>query len=321
MLEAGTILQNRYLIERQIGQGGMGTVYIATDQRFGSKVAIKETIFTDAGLQRAFEREAHLLNNMRHPALPRVSDYFAEGDGQFLVMEYIAGEDLSEMLKRNVKFRVVDVLNWTDQLLDALDYLHSQRNPVIHRDIKPQNLKLAPRGQIILLDFGLAKGNSSDVSQLSQTKSVFGYSRAYAPLEQIQGTGTDVRSDLYSLAATIYHLLTGSSPTDALTRATAVLNSSDDPLRPVDELNPEVPREVAEVLHQAMSLNSSVRPETAVVMRESMVEAASNLPPDKSEQPDYGLAAFDSDLKPAGHLTVPNLSATSAASLNSSLAA
>lgn len=99
MIAPQTLLQNRYLVTEQIGQGGMGAVYVATDQRFGSVVALKETFFTDASLRRAFEREARLLNRLRHPALPRVSDHFVEDEGQFLVMEYIAGEDLWDMLK------------------------------------------------------------------------------------------------------------------------------------------------------------------------------------------------------------------------------
>src|ERR687885_2994845 len=148
MIAPNTLLQNRYLVLNQIGEGGMGAVYIATDQRFGSTVALKETLFDDPTLRRAFEREARLLNRLRHPALPRVSDHFTEGDGQFLVMEFIAGEDLSAMLTRQGSpFPVADVLRWADDLLDALDYLHTQEPPVIHRDIKPQNLKLTPRGQ------------------------------------------------------------------------------------------------------------------------------------------------------------------------------
>jgi serine/threonine protein kinase len=277
MIEAGTILQNRYLIHDKIGAGGMGAVFTATDQRFGSQVAIKETFFSDTALRRAFEREAQLLNSLRHPALPRVSDHFEEENGQFLVMEYIPGEDLSEILDRNGgAFAVADVLLWADQLLDALDYLHSQKIPIIHRDIKPQNLKLTPRGQIVLLDFGLAKGSITDVSKLTQTKSVFGYSRAYAPLEQIQGTGTDPRSDFYSLAATLYHLFTGIAPVDALTRAMAVLNGDEDTLRLANELNPKVPPSVARVLQRALSLNAAMRPQSATAMREALKEAANN---------------------------------------------
>ncbi|HMS42045.1 MAG TPA: serine/threonine-protein kinase, partial [Pyrinomonadaceae bacterium] len=163
MIEAGTFLQNRYRVEKQIGLGGMGAVFVATDERFGSVVAIKETLFSDEKFRKAFEREAKLLNNLKHPALPRVSDHFAEGNGQFLVMEYIEGDDLSEIMDRERKaFSVKEVVNWTLQLLDALEYLHAQNPPVIHRDIKPQNLKLTPRGQIVLLDFGLAKGNPTN---------------------------------------------------------------------------------------------------------------------------------------------------------------
>ncbi len=274
MIAPQTLLQNRYLVISQIGQGGMGAVYLATDQRFGSTVALKETFFTDTALRRAFEREAHLLNRLRHPALPRVSDHFMEEEGQFLVMEYIAGEDLWEMLKaQGGAFPLKEVLNWADQLLDALDYLHTQEPQVIHRDIKPQNMKLTPRGQIILLDFGLAKGNPLQASQATATGSIFGYSRNYAPIEQIQGTGTDTRSDLYSLAATLYHLLTGATPPDALTRAAAVLNGQPDPLRPANELHGQVPPAVAHALMRAMSQNAGQRPQTAEAMREELREA------------------------------------------------
>lgn len=99
MIEVGTILQSRYRIEKQIGQGGMGQVYVATDERFKSTVAIKETVFQDPTLRKAFEREARLLNSLKHIALPRVSDHFTENNGQFLVMEYIAGEDFAEMME------------------------------------------------------------------------------------------------------------------------------------------------------------------------------------------------------------------------------
>src|SRR5437868_8144147 len=113
MIAPNTLLQNRYLIQNQIGQGGMGAVYIATDQRFGSLIALKETFFDDASMRKAFEREARLLNHLRHPALPRVSDHFGEGEGQFLVMEYIAGDDLSEKLReRGGAFPLSEVLSW-----------------------------------------------------------------------------------------------------------------------------------------------------------------------------------------------------------------
>jgi hypothetical protein len=274
VIAPGTILQNRYLVESQIGEGGMGAVYVATDQRFGSTVALKETFFNDANLRKAFEREARLLNRLRHPALPRVSDHFMEEEGQFLVMEYIPGEDLSEMLKRRAApFPVRDVLAWSDQLLDALDYLHTQQTPVIHRDIKPQNLKLGERNQIVLLDFGLAKGTPLQ-TRVTATGSLFGYSFNYAPIEQMQGTGTDPRSDLYSLGATLYHLLTGTTPPDALTRATAVLNGDPDPLRPASEINARVPDEVADVLTRSMEQSAARRFASAEEMRTRLSEAS-----------------------------------------------
>ena len=275
MLAPETLLQNRYLVLEHIGHGGMGAVYKATDQRFGSTVALKETFFDDASLRRAFEREAHLLNRLRHPALPRVSDHFNEGDGQFLVMEYIHGEDLSEMLeKRGAAFPVEQVMGWADQLLDALDYLHTQEPPVIHRDIKPQNLKLASRNQIVLLDFGLAKGTPAALSRASAAASVFGFSRNYAPLEQMQGTGTDPRSDIYSLAATLYHLLTGTPPPDALTRAMATVDGHADPLRPAHEIHAQVTPSVGLALARAMAQSAAQRFQSAAEMREALASAA-----------------------------------------------
>jgi serine/threonine protein kinase len=272
MIETGKLLQHRYRIDKQIGQGGMGAVYIATDERFGSTVAIKETLFMDDNYRKAIEREARLLNSLKHAALPRVSDHFLEENVQFLVMEYIPGEDLSHMLESGVKFDVDRVLKWADQLLDALEFLHNQSIPVIHRDIKPQNLKTTARDQIILLDFGLAKGNPTDAGHHTAAKSIFGYSRNYASLEQIQGTGTDPRSDLYSLAATLYHLLTGVPPEDALTRAMAVLSNRPDPLQLANVIRQEIPRGVAGILHNALALNADDRPPTANAMREMFRE-------------------------------------------------
>ena len=133
-----------------------------------------------------------------------MSDHFNEGDGQFLVMQYIAGEDLAEMLtERNGRFRQDEVIRWADQLCDALDYLHTQDPQIIHRDIKPQNLKLTARGQIVLLDFGLAKGSAGQLTAVTTSASIFGYTPNYAPLEQVQGMGTDARSDIYSLACDV----------------------------------------------------------------------------------------------------------------------
>src|SRR3954469_2034849 len=148
-LAPDTVLQNRYRIIRKLNAGGMGTVYLAIDQRFDNEVAVKETHFTDETLRKQFEREARLLNKLRHPAMTRVIDHFTENDGQFLVMDYVEGEDLWESIEKQGRaFPVIEVLQWADQLLDVLSYLHKQHPPIVHRDIKPQNLKLSSTGQI-----------------------------------------------------------------------------------------------------------------------------------------------------------------------------
>lgn len=274
MLTPETVLQGRYRIVRQLGQGGMGAVYEAIDQRLDTTVALKETLFSEERLRKQFEREARLLARLHHPALPRVSDHFSEDDGQFLVMQFIPGDDLSEMMNRKRgPFPANQVLTWADQLLDALDYLHTQDPQIVHRDIKPQNLKLTSRGQIILLDFGLAKGQAGEISRVTTSASIFGYTPNYAPLEQIQALGTDSRSDLYSLAATLYHLTTGVKPPDALTRAAALVNGQPDPLLKASESNPEVSPDVDEVLAKAMAQNREQRYATAADMRSALHEA------------------------------------------------
>jgi serine/threonine protein kinase len=271
MLTPETVLQGRYRIVRSLGQGGMGTVYEAIDERLDSTVALKETLFADERLRKQFEREARLLARVHHQALPRVSDHFSEGDGQFLIMQFIPGDDLAEKYtQRRTPFPAGEVFTWADQLLDALDYLHTQEPPIIHRDIKPQNLKVTSRGQIILLDFGLAKGQASEISRVTTSASIFGYTPNYAPLEQIQGLGTDARSDLYALAATLYHLVTGVKPPDALTRAAALVNGEPDPLKPAHEVNAGVPQVLSNVLQRAMAQNREQRFRTAAEMRRSL---------------------------------------------------
>ena len=275
MLSPETVLQGRYRVVRQLGQGGMGAVYEAVDLRLDTVVALKETLFTEERLRKQFEREARLLARLHHPALPRVSDHFTEGDGQFLVMQFIPGEDLFEMqTRRQSAFPQTEVLRWADQLCDALDYLHTQDPQIIHRDIKPQNLKLTSRGQVVLLDFGLAKGSAGQLTAVTTSASIFGYTPNYAPLEQVQGLGTDARSDIYSLGATLYHLLTNVKPPDALSRAGAIVNGMEDPLAPADSVAPQVSPAVAHVLEVAMSQKRDDRYESAQMMRDALSSAA-----------------------------------------------
>jgi serine/threonine protein kinase len=282
MLAPNTLLQDRYLVMRLLGQGGMGAVYQATDRKFGNAVALKETFYNDIQLRKAFSQEARLLNRLRHAALPVVTDYFAIGDRQFLVMQYIPGMDLEQLLAERRErgqgvFLASQVLRWADQLLDALEYLHSQKPAIIHRDIKPQNLKLTPRGEVILLDFGLAKGITNQ-PQEGGSPSIRGYTPNYASLEQIRGTGTDARSDIYSIGATLYHLLTGQMPQDAMTRIAAMLMGQSDPLPQINQLNPEVPHAIAAVIEKAMTPHPDQRYQSAAMMRQALRNASRNAP-------------------------------------------
>ncbi len=277
-LAPNTLLQNRYLIVQLIGKGGMGEVYLAVDQRLGSAIAIKRTYFTeDEHLSGAFEREARTLARLRHPVLPKVSDNFTENEIQYLVMEHISGDDLSKRLENNKKpFPVNWVLFWADQLLDALNYLHSHEPPIIHRDIKPQNLKLTDDNQIVLLDFGLAK-DSVGQTKITTTGSVVGFTPHYAPMEQIRGTGTNPKSDIYSLSATLYQLLTNTVPFDALTRADSLLNGVPDPVPPIYEINKEVPKPISEIIIRGMSVSQEQRFGTAREMQKILRDAYSSI--------------------------------------------
>ena len=271
LLAAGAILQSRYRIVRQIGRGGMGAVYEAVDLRLGHTVAVKQTLTEDERLWKQFEREARLMANLNHPVLPRVSDYFTEGNRAFFVMQFVEGRDLAEiMAQHNGPLPQHSVVAWADQLLDALVYLHSQDRQIIHRDIKPHNLKITSTGEISLLDFGLAKFGRNDHENDETSRSVFGYSPRYAPLEQIQDLGTTPQSDIYALGATLYHLLTGIKPPDALTRATALISSQPNPLRLAHELNCAIGLELSAVLGRAMEQNPNQRYCSAKEFREAL---------------------------------------------------
>lgn len=297
-LSAGTILQSRYTIVGQLGHGGMGAVYEAKDNRISASVALKETYAADDYTRNAFEREAKMLANLTHEAFPRVMDYFAEGDGFYLVMELIRGKDLSELLEeRNAPFETEQVLEWADQILDALEDLHSQ--DIVHLDIKPSNLKLTPRGRIKLLDFGIAKGAAGDMTTLQSTVgSMAAATLQYAPLEQVLRAdtnwlqmlcvnfsdktlsildhGTDARSDIYALGATLYHLLTNTVPVNAPTRALSVWTGLADKLRPAHEINPKVSSSVSTALQKATEIDRERRPKSASEMRKMLAEVGND---------------------------------------------
>jgi len=220
----------------------MGAVYEATDEKFGTPVALKEIIFetTDENqktyLASAFEREAKSLATARHECVPFVRDYFQDGGHEYLVMELVEGEDLGQLLEeRKNPFKLAECLNWMRQLLDALDYLHNLDPPIFHRDIKPQNLKVNARKRLKLLDFGIAKSGTRSSDTTTRNRTFIGATLNYSPIEQILrvidptfrefillrheekanailAQNTDGRADIFAAAATFYHLLTNRVP-------------------------------------------------------------------------------------------------------------
>lgn len=214
-LNPDTVLGDRYVIVKTLGQGGMGAVYLALDSRLNnSPVAIKEMSTRAVGgdLQAAiasFKKEAAILIGLRHPALPVVRDFFAKGEDRwYLVMDYIEGQTLNNIADMRGAIPEAEVLDWARQLCDILDYLHKQNPPIIFRDLKPANIMLTPQGQIKLIDFGIARhfraGNTTDTSAYG--------SHGFAPPEQYGENQTSPASDIYGLGATLHFLLTGIDP-------------------------------------------------------------------------------------------------------------
>lgn len=216
-LPPGTMLENRYRLESLLGKGGMGAVYRAWDTRLEQWVALKENTLTTPEARIQFEREAKVLARLHHTNLPKVSDHFITADGnQYLVMTFIAGANLAELLAARGRQAPAQVSAWFTQVCDALSYLHSQNPPVLHRDIKPQNIKVTPEGQAFLVDFGLSKVGGGGQSTIAGAQ---GVTPGFSPWEQYGGQAhTDYRSDIYALAATLYAMLTGETPPDSVRR-------------------------------------------------------------------------------------------------------
>lgn len=218
-LNPGSILENRYRLDRMLGQGGMGAVYRAWDMRLEQWVALKENNLTTPDAQTQFEQEAKVLARLRHSNLPRVIDHFITAQGvQYLVMDFVEGMNLAEMLRSRGRLMPEEVMQWLSQICDALNYLHTQNPPIIHRDIKPQNIRMTPDGRAVLVDFGLSKVGSQ---QQRTATGALGVTPGFSPPEQYGAAHTDQRSDIYSLAATLYALFTGETPPDSIQRAIA----------------------------------------------------------------------------------------------------
>jgi Tol biopolymer transport system component/predicted Ser/Thr protein kinase len=250
-LQPGSILADRYRIEDKLGRGGMGAVYLAYDQTLNIRVAVKENLNANPESERQFKKEAELLAKLRHPHLPRVTDYFILKDQQYLVMDYIEGIDLHGRAVQQPP-TVDEVLGWAKDLSSALTYLHTRPQPIIHRDIKPSNVKVQPDGTLFLVDFGIAKIFETD--QIATTTGARGLTPGYSPPEQYGGARTDARSDQYALAATLYSLMTGQSPPDSIER---MLNKEH--LRPASSITPSIPKHVDAALERAMAIDMEDR--------------------------------------------------------------
>lgn len=260
-----TILQDRYVITQKLGQGGMGAVYRASDRRLSTvSWAIKEMIepgvASPEDIRRArdaFRHEAEMLAALSHQNLPRVTDHFEQGGKAYLVMEFVPGETLLGVLRRDgLPQPQARVFEWARQLCDALEYLHAQNPPIIFRDLKPANIMLTPQGQIKLIDFGIARLFKPGQAKDTQAFGTVGYS---APEQYGQGQ-TDQRSDVYSLGVLMHQLLTGYDPTLTPFR-----------LPPAGQINPSLPGHLTAVLAAATDTDPSRRFPSVRAFREALL--------------------------------------------------
>lgn len=277
-LKAGEVLRNRYKIRRVIGQGGMGSIYLADDLRLEGRLCALKEVEHDRTLttglikeaREQFLREATVLARLDHPNLPKVSDYFSIGGRDYLVMDFVPGKDLRlimlEAKKKGIFLSEREVLGWANQLADALAYLHGQNPPILHRDIKPSNLKYTPGGILKLVDFGLVKILVSD--EVTVTIVQGKGTAVYTPLEQYGGDvgHTDARSDIYAFGATLYHLLTNNAPVEAHER---FLNP--DALIPPRQINPDISIRTEKAILWAMSLHPEDRPPDVEAFRRALL--------------------------------------------------
>ncbi len=278
-LKEGEVLRGRYRVRQVIGQGGMGNIYLADDLRLSGRLcALKEVEYERSlptkVLEQAreqFFREASILARLDHPNLPKVSDFFSSGNRDYLVMDYVPGKDLRMVIQEARRERrfldEMQVLGWAAQLIEALSYLHGQEPPIIHRDIKPSNIKLMPNGLIKLVDFGLVKVLAPEevtITIIQGQGTVI-----YTPLEQYGGEDihTDVRSDIYALGATLYHLLTNEPPADARRRFLEPQS-----LKPPRAINPAISSRTEQAILWAMALHPDQRPPNIEVFRQALLE-------------------------------------------------
>ena len=268
-LSQGQVINHRYRIVRLLGQGGFGAVYRAWDINLNRSCALKENLDASPAAQAQFGREAMLLANLSHPNLARVTDYFfIQGQGQYLVMDYIEGEDVQAILDGTQgPLPATQALEWIGQICEALSYLHSQNPPIIHRDVKPANIKITPQGRAVLVDFGIAKIFDPHLRTTVGARAV---TPGFSPPEQYGQAATDARSDIYALGATLYTLLTGQVPPSSVD----ILSGDAPPLRSAQALNPQVPPSASEAIEKAMRVNRGERFANALEFKQAFAASA-----------------------------------------------
>lgn len=240
MAEIGSVLDGKYEILTEIGRGGMSVVYLAMDTHLNKQWAVKEIRKRGSGASdeivvNSLLAEANMMKKLDHPALPRIVDIIDNGVTIFVVMDYIEGESLDKILKEYGPQSEENVIGWAKQLCDALSYLHSQKPPIIYRDMKPANVMLKPEGNIKIIDFGIAREYKEQ--SLADT-TVLG-TKGYAPPEQYSGQ-TDPRSDIFALGMTMHHLLTGRDPRGG------------EPYAPVRQWNPELSEGIETIIEKCV---------------------------------------------------------------------
>ncbi len=309
MLAKDKVLKGRYRIIDQLGSGETGSVYETYDSVRQTTVSLKEilidsekvpTINEREVIKRAFANKAKFLAEVKHESLPQIRGFFSEFDRQYLVMELIDGDDASQLIaKTKSSLSFSEAASWADQLLDALDYLHTLKPPIFHGDIKPQNVKMTARGRIKLLGFDITENTDAKINTIATNQNSVAAALPYLPLEQnlriadraaleavrrsyggrlekILEQPLDARGDIYALGATLYHLLTAHTPVNALERTLEIWAEKPDPLKTPSRLNPTIPLEISDVVLKAMEIEPENRFVSAMEMRQALQIAAAS---------------------------------------------
>jgi serine/threonine-protein kinase len=268
-------LQGRYRLENELGRGGFGAVYKAWDINLSRPCAVKENLDTSSEAARQFAREASVLANLSHPNLPRVTDHFSlPGKGQYLVMDFVDGEDLASILERQTTVPVQQALEWIIQVAEALDYLHDQEPPVLHRDIKPANIRITRKQRAMLVDFGLVKLYDPNLQTTLGARAV---TPGYAPPEQYGKGKTDARTDIYALGATLYHLITGAEPLESVQRL------SGESMPTAHQANSQIPPGLSQSIERSLALDPAQRFQDIAEFRRALT--GSQISPVEAIQP------------------------------------